>query len=118
MWLAGDALTEISPDWKRKEFGVLTGRRRVFMLCWAADAWVSAAAIAHIEDMRRMLRKMAATGAGLVLRLPRCSWTRLKREGVEHADLEPHAVHTNLAGTRELARGECSKAHESGEHDA
>lgn len=58
-------------------------------ICWADDTWLLAASAEQLSFMVLSLDQAALRMAGMELRLSKCQWTRIQRQGQELPELSP-----------------------------
>lgn len=75
-------------------------------ICWADDTWLFATSTSQLNNMVRTLAEAALRMADMDLRLPKCQWTRIQKQGQALPEFRPtHAHSDKLMKMQEMQSG-------------
>lgn len=103
-WIMEDVFLEVQEDWRRRECGLLVGRGRLMYIGLADDTCLFAK-LATVLMKAQALEDAARRMVGLELRLPRCHWKRIQRQGQDLAELRPMPQCTTLREMQQTPPG-------------
>lgn len=111
-WDMEDMFSDVREESSRRECGVFVVRERLLNACWADDAWIFVNPAEEFICMLRRLEQaaasqgdeapMQATNTHLELRLPKCQWTRIQKQGQDFEELGPMPQCANLLEIQEM----------------